>query len=182
MPQPSSARWLAGITAGVLLLAVIAVVVTLTIGSDDPEPLPQGSPEAVVQEFIIAINDGDLRAAYGMLNNDARGQCIENDFGTRLDIQGDSDMRVQLESVNLFDSEASVTVRVKSFSGDPPFGFSERNYSSTFRLGKVGDIWTILNVPSPFGRCGYGQPLPVFTPTPTVTPNIAVTLIPATED
>ena len=179
MPQSSSARWLAGITAGVVLLAVIAVVVTLAAGSGDPEPLPVGSPEAAVQDFIIAIDDGDLAAAYLMLDDDVRGQCLERDFVNRLDSGRDSDMRVQLESVIFFDDGASVTVRIKSFSGSPPFDFSESNYTSSFRLRQVGDTWTILNAPWPFSSCGYREPLPVPTATPTPTPTVAVTPTPA---
>ena len=55
MPTTSSARWLAGMTAGVGALGVIAVIVTLLASSGDPEPLPPGSPEARVQDFIYVV-------------------------------------------------------------------------------------------------------------------------------
>ena len=172
MPQSSSARWLAGITAGVVLLAVVAVVVTLAAGSSDPEPLPQGSPEAAVQDFIIAIDGGNYSAAYRLLNEDARSQCIENDFRNSVSSGRSTDMRVQLESIDLFDDQASVTVKIRTFSGSPPFDFSESNYTTTFQLRDVGGEWTILNAPWPFSGCGFIERklIPTATPTPIPTP------------
>ena len=179
MPESSSARWLAGITAGVVLLAVVAVVVTLAAGSGDPEPLPEGSPEAVVQDFIIAIDDGDYSVAYRLLDEDARSQCLENDFRNRVSRGQSTDMRVQLDSVHLFDDEASVTVKVRTFSGSPPFDFSESNYTTTFQLLDVDGEWTILNAPWPFSGCGFpARPIipplvPTATPSPTPAPAVS---------
>ena len=169
MPQTSSARWLAGITASVVLLAVIAIVVTLAAGSGDPVPLPEGSPEAAVQDFIIAIDDGDYAAAYRHFDEETRTQCVENDFRNSVSSGRNADMRVQLESVDLFDSgDANVTVRVRTFSGSPPFDFSESNYSTTFQLREVDGQWVILNAPWPFSGC-FAPRKVIRPPTPTPT-------------
>ena len=174
MPQTSSAHWLAAITAGVVLLAVIAVVVTLAAGSGDPEPLPEGSPEAAVQRFILAINDGEYSTAYRLLDEDVRNQCFENHFRTRVSNGRNTDMRVQLESVDRFDDEADVTVKVRTFSGSPPFDFSESNYTAFFQLRNLDGEWTILNAPQPFSGCGLNlrQPVPPSSPTPTKSAGI----------
>jgi hypothetical protein len=166
---------LAVITAGVVLLAVVAVVVTLAAGSGDPEPLPEGSPEAAVQRFIIAIDDGEYSVAYRLLDEDARKQCFENDFRNRVSNGRNTDMRVQLESVDLFDDEAGVTVKVRTFSGSPPFDFSESNYTAFFQLRNLDSGWTILNAPQPFSGCGLNlrQPVPSSSPTPTPGPTPA---------
>lgn len=172
MPQTSSARWLAGITAGVVLLAVIAIVVTLAAGSGDPDRLPEGSPEAAILDFIVAIDDGDYSAAYRLLAQDARDQCLENDFRSRVSHGRDTDMRVQLENVDIFGEEAGVTVKVRTFSGSPPFDFSETNRTVSFQLRKTDGEWAILNAPWPFSGCSMvpRNPIPTASPTPTPSP------------
>ena len=154
---------------------VVAVAVTLAAGSGDPEPLPEGSPEAAVQRFIVFIDDGNYLPAYRLLDEDARSQCVANDFRATVSRGRSTDMRVRLHSVDLFDGEASVTVEVRTFSGSPPFDFSESNYTATFQLRDVDGAWTVLSAPWPFSGCRFDRrlvptPPPTATPTPTPTP------------
>ena len=170
LPQTSSGRWLAGITAGVVALMIVAVGVTLVADSGDPTPLPQGSPEAAVQAFVQAIDDGGFAAGYDMLHPDLRATCDEIDFRAKTVRGSDTDMRVSLANVDTFEDTAYVTVNIRSFSGSPPFDFSENSYEVHFVLKQTDDGWRIFENSWPFGGC-FRVPLKLPpTPVPTVTP------------
>lgn len=166
----SSGRWLLGITAGVVLLIAAAVVVTLLAGSGDPEQLPEGSPEARVQEYILAIENDDPGAAYAMLSDDLREQCSESDFRANVSAGRGTDDRVSLEGVDVFDDTAHVDVQIRSFSGSPPFDFSENTSEVRFVLRQVDSEWAITEAPWPYGGCYRLPPEPTATPTPTPSP------------
>ena len=170
-PQTSSGRWLAGITAGVFSLIAVAVVVAL-VASGDPEPLPEGSPEAAVQTYVQAIDDGDFRGAYRLLNAESREACEENEFRSRIRNGSDAGMRIILDYVDVVDDNALVSVNITSFHGDPPFDFSESTQSALFDLDRVDEAWEIVHAPWPFSGClrPPAKPTPTPEPTPTSTP------------
>ena len=178
MPTTSSARWLAGMTAGVIALGVIAVIVTLVASSGDPEPLPPGSPEARVQDFILAIDDGAFDVAYDMLAPAATDECTQADFRRHIADGQRAGLRVQLDSVDLYGDEADVTVNVTSLSGSPPFDFSESKQKARFTLSRTGDRWVVTEAPWPFSGCPFPRVKPTATPTPT--PTLQPTASPAT--
>jgi hypothetical protein len=170
MPATSSGRWLAGITVGVIALAVIAVVVTLTASSRNPDALPLGSPEARVQEFILAIDDGKLDLAYGMLASAVADECRPSQFRGHLAQGQRSNLRVQLDDVSFYAEQADVTVSVSSFSGEPPFDFSENKHQARFTLSQGSMDWAIVEAPWPFSGCPFFQLDTKRTLTPTSTP------------
>lgn len=171
-PKTSSGRWLAGITVSVLVLAIVAVVVTLTAGSGDADPLPEGSPEATVQDFIIAVDRGELDQAYAMLHPDVQAGCPPSDFRQFVRGGEDSGFRVALNAVDRIGDQVHVVVDVTTFSGRPPFDFSEYTNTARFVLEGSEDSWTIVEAPWPFSGCPYRPPLPTATPTPTPTPAV----------
>jgi len=168
-PKTSSGRWLAGISVSVVALAIIAVIVTLVAGSGDPEPLPEGSPEAAVQDFILAVDKGEFEAAYALLHPELRDVCPISEFRRYVGDGRDAGFRVALRSVDLIADEAHVAVAVTSFSGRPPFDFSEYTNEALFVLVEVDGAWMIKEAPWPFGGCHF-IPRPTATPTPTPTP------------
>lgn len=168
LPQTSSGRWLAGITAGVFSLIAVAIVVALA-ASGDPEPLPEGSPEAAVQAYVQAIDDGDFRGAYRLLNAESQEACEENEFRSRTHNGNDAGMRIVLDYVDVADDNALVSVNITSFHGDPPFDFSESTHSTLFDLDRVDGAWEIVHAPWPFSGCLYPSPKPTPTPEPTQT-------------
>jgi hypothetical protein len=171
LPQTSSGRWLAGITAGVLALIIISIVVTL-VAAGNAEPLPEGSPEAAVQNYLQAIDDGDLTAAYAMLADDRQATCDATEYRQFTQGGRDADMRLSLDNVDVIDTTALVAVRVTSFRGDPPFDFSENSYSALFQLELVDGTWRVEEAPWPFSGCPFvPRKLPLEQkPTPTATP------------
>ena len=165
IPQTSSARWLAGIALAVAALAVTAVIVTIAAGSGDPEPLPKGTPQAAVQDYILAIDHGEFDAAYDLLDTPLRENCEASEFRRQIRFGEGADIRVRLETVRTFEDEADVTVGITSFSGSPPFDFSERTHTATFSL-RQGEGWRITQAPYPFHGCPFSVPIPKPTATP----------------
>jgi hypothetical protein len=162
-----------------VVLAIVAVIVTLVAGAGDPEPLPEGSPEKAVQDFILAVDDGDFEAAYAMLHPDLQDTCPVSDFRRYIGEGRDSGFRVSLKSVDYIREEAHVTVAVTTFSGSPPFDFSEYTSDSLFVAVQVDGTWLIREAPWPFSGCPYLPPKPTATPTRTPTPTDTPTPTPA---
>jgi hypothetical protein len=177
MPTTSSGRWLAGMAIGVAALAITAVIVTLAASSGDPTSLPAGSPEARVQDFVLAIDDGEIDLAYGMLAPVISDNCSALDFRRFVDTGRSSDLRVELDNVDLIGDDAIVNVKVTSFSGSPPFDFSENQYNARFSLSKIDGAWVVMEAPWPFSGC---PPPPLKpAPTPTATPDATLEPKPA---
>ena len=173
-PKTSSGRWLAGISISVVVLAIVAVIVTLVAGSGDPKPLPSGSPEAAVQDFILAVDKGDYNTAYAMLHPDVQDYCSPTDFASNLTNQRDNSLRISLKSVDTIAGQTHVTVDITNFYGSPPFDYSESTYPAMFVVEQVDGTWMIQEAPYQFSGCAYRlkppTPTPSPTPTPTVTP------------
>ena len=171
LPQTSSGRWLAGITAGVLALIIISIVVTL-VAVGDAEPLPEGTPEAAVQDYLQSIDDGDLTAAYAMLADERQATCEASEYRRFTQGGRDTDRRLSLDNVDVIGTTALVAVRVTSFRGDPLFDFSENTHSDLFQLDLVDGTWRIDEAPWPFSGCPFmPTKVPVERkPTPSATP------------
>ena len=166
LPQTSSARWLAGITAGVLALIIISIVVTL-VAAGDAEPLPEGTPQAAVQDYLQAIDDGDLTAAYAMLTDERQAICDASEYRRFTQGGRDTDMRLSLDNVDVIGTTALVAVRVTSFRGDPPFDFSENTHSDLFQLDFIDGTWRIDEAPWPFSGCPFVPTKLPLEPKPT---------------
>lgn len=170
MPSTSSGRWLFGIAVVVGALVVISVAVTLFSSNSAPRPLPIGSPEARVQDFILAIDDGEIDAAYDMLEPDAVTECSRAYFRQHVSYSERAGLRASLHSVDIYDNQADVSVSVSSFSGSPPFDFSESNYQVWFALTKHDQTWAITLAPWPFSGCLFTvKSGPAETPGPATT-------------
>ncbi len=170
MPTTSSGRWLVGIAVGVGALVILSLAVTLFSSGTPPRLLPVGSPEARVQDFILAIDDGELDAAYDMLDPDAVADCSRADFRQRASYGERAGLRVALHSVDIYNDQADVSVSVSSFSGSPPFDFSESNYDVRFALAKHDQTWAITLAPWPFSGCPFTvKSRPAATPVPLTT-------------
>lgn len=146
----SRAGTVLAVVVGVLvLLAVVAGVVSAT---RDREDLPAGSPEAVVQDYVAKIYDGDVDAAATRLAADSA--CTVEDLS---DAYAEPAARVVLRDSSVEGRRA--TVRLDFVHGtDGPFQ-SEWTQEETFRLvredGSAG--WAITGVPWPMPGCGAGR-------------------------
>jgi hypothetical protein len=88
-------RSLVLIAAGVLALVVITVVVVLISGNRQSAEFADGTPEAVLQDYLAAVEDGDLDAAYAYFSTDVRTQMDRDSFVNTVAMydQGGADRR-----------------------------------------------------------------------------------------
>jgi hypothetical protein len=182
IPKSSSSRWLAGTTVAVVAIAVISIIVALGTGSSIVT-LDEGSPEAAVQDFMLAIDDRDLDAAYALRHPDARVECSLDQFRRQLPRVQDSnrDMRIRLSSVHETPNSAEVTVEITQFSPpdlfEPDFVLRDGTYVATFVVRDIDGEWRIVSAPWPYQSCAFARrvllptPTPKPTPTPTMTPD-----------
>ena len=165
-----SKLWLIGGAIALGTLLVVAVVVALL---EQEETLPEGTPEAVVQQFLQAIQSEEFELAHSFLSEDLKNECAaEQLFGTsfRPNLQL-GDERVTLEDTTTIGDSTFVNVRITQFRGsDPfdsgPFGRSESSYQQRFTLQQINEEWRFTDYPWP----SHGCPLPfniepVFRPT-----------------
>lgn len=135
---------LAIVVALLVLLAVVAGVVSAT--RSDPV-LPEGSPEAAVQDYVSAVYEEDAEAAAEWLDPD--GRCTVEDLE---DARTDAGPRIVLREVDVDGDEATVDVdRVRGENG--PFGGGEWTEDLTFELERRGDRWVIVGEPWPMYGC-----------------------------
>jgi hypothetical protein len=178
MPQHGSGRWLVGIGAAVVALALVSVLVSVLAGGRAPASLEPGSPEEAVQRYLLAIKDRDHASAYALLSPDIREVCSYTDYvaESRYFYQETSDFRVQLDEAVILDADtADVRVRITQFYGNPPFDLSESNFTASYLMTRVDGDWYLDQAAWPYWGCAYRieKPDPTPTPTPTPTPEPA---------
>ena len=142
---------LAGAVAVLVLLAVVAGVLSAT--REGPR-LPEGSPEAAVQDYLTAVAEGDEAAAAAVL--DPQGECGEDDLRDR---GRRSTGRIVLRDVEVDGDEADVEVEIV-YGGEGPFGGGEWREEIRFDLRRDADRWLITGEPWPMFGCLDERPAP----------------------
>ncbi|MSQ12496.1 MAG: hypothetical protein EXR48_07435 [Dehalococcoidia bacterium] len=169
--------WLIG--GGVALLALLAAAIGVALVERETT-LTEGTPEAAVQRFLNVVEGNDYETAHGMLSSELRSKCpIEQMAGQARfgGFQPLEDSRITLEETKVFDSTATVTVRVTTFSSSELFGSSESSRFESYSLRKDADgQWRFTGYPFPVYGCPYlepeegPRPAPSEPATPEATP------------
>ena len=157
--------WLIG--AGVLLGALLIAAVTVAL-LEQEDALPEGSPEAAVQSFLLSLEEDDFGASYDFLSAELKQDCeIDDLFGSTMRSDGrlKSD-RVTLDKTTFVNGTAVVTVRLTQFQGSGPFGSSESSFLQRYSLAQEEGEWKFKEYPWPLFRCGPFKPVPEFRPLP----------------
>ena len=156
-----ASRWLVGTAIVVVALAILGVVVVVAGG--DAEPLPEDSPEGVVQRYLLALEDDDFRAAYGYLAGDLRQTCSLQQFREETRWAAERGRRVLLEDAEEIDGGAVVTVRITTISTDAPFAPSESSFTEAYVLERRDNAWRFTEPPWPLYYC-EAKPVPTTAP------------------
>ena len=173
--------WLIGgaVLLGVLLIASIAVALL-----EREESLPEGTPEAAVQDFLRVVQEDNFELAYSFLSEELKEDCSIQDFAGGITSVKDrlEDNRITLENTRTVEGSAFVTVRMTRFHGSGVFGSSESSFEQRFILRQEEGHWRFTEYPWPFHWCGERKPVPhthppepapttiTSTPTPPPTP------------
>ena len=171
-----SKRWLIG---GAVFLAVLLIASIIVALLESEESLPEGTPEAAVQKYIAAAEDGNLDEAYTYLSEGLLKDCTVETFAGRgypaeEQLQG---ARVTLERTTPVGDTVFVTVEVTNYRGGSPFTGSNYSFDQRFALKLEGGEWKFSEYPWPFFDCGYLKVVPP-TPVPTAIPTPTATMTP----
>jgi hypothetical protein len=133
---------IAAIVIGIVVVAVLVVIAA----SRPPTTYPAGSPEATVQGFLAANDDGDPETAYAFFSQSVRDSMSVEEYRrawTDYGWEREQDRRVVLEEVDLRDTRATVHLRVDVYSGGGPFGSSRYTYERSVGLVREEGTWRI---------------------------------------
>ncbi len=143
----------------VSVLIGVSIVVTLVGRGGEPERFASGTPEASVQDYLLAIGDRRDREAYDFIHPDIADDCEFDHFKSTLrevqpdGVRRDRDLRVSLVNVEEVDQTVEVNVRVTRFYADPPFGSSEHSRGERFVLEEEAGSWRFTEPPWPMNWC-----------------------------
>ena len=133
-----------GIAVGVLVIA--AVVLVLTIPTQETRLLPENTPEGIVQRYFQALQKEDYVTAYSYLIPPPSEKYPYEEWRSPL-IRSEEKpgWKVTLGKSAVRDSEATVDVVVDVFRPSGPFDNPVRTQHVTFFLKKEGTIWKITS-------------------------------------
>jgi hypothetical protein len=133
------------IIAGTLaVLGAAAVVAVLVASPAEPSEFEPGTPEAVVQEYINALQERDIERAYDLLSENARDDVSREDFRsyTRPWQSPNTMQRIRLTDVDVRNDRATVTVTVETTTGTG-INVSRYSYQQTVPLVREDGEWRI---------------------------------------
>lgn len=148
-----SNQLLAAMAIGIIaLIAVAAVFVAI----QDPAEFDPGTPEGVVQSYLVAVLDDDAEAAHALLTPELQARCDIEDLDDRY--YHEEDRRITLVESDINADRATIEVKFTATYNEGPFGYSESSYEETFRLTRNDGSWQISRAPWPYYRCPEVSP------------------------
>lgn len=151
---------------GVLLLGLLMLAAAIAALVEREAEFPDGSAEALVQEYELAIAGGDWAAAYALLSDELRGECpLEENLPFRDQISAEA--RVTLQGTEMVGDTLIVTVRVTESEFEGPFAANQWTHERRYRLAGGDGAWRFSEYPLPF----YGCPEPPEPPEPPIPPS-----------
>ena len=84
----SSNRSLVYIGAGIVALAVLGVAVVLLAESREPASFEPGSPQAAMQGYLAAWDEGDYEAAYGYFSDEVQADATLEEYESQARLHG----------------------------------------------------------------------------------------------
>ena len=143
-------RWLIG--GGIFLAVLLAGSVAAALLERDAA-FPEGSPEAVVQSYVRAVEEDDWTTAHALLAAELREECpVEELFANRSG-RDRGDRRITLEETRAIGETLLVTVSVSRSRMSGPFGVDQWSYRTTYTLTEEEGEWRFSEYPEPFYEC-----------------------------
>ncbi len=150
-------RFLVVILGFIGLFMVLAVVLYL-VRQEPQDYGPDDSPQGVVRNYVLALQQGDYSRAYGYLQEgDTKPDFTLFQQATLQNEIGNSPVAVQLGEVRITGDHARVSLTLLHFRGDP-FSRSWDENSAALLTLKDGN-WRITSMPYPYwGWDWYASP------------------------
>jgi hypothetical protein len=142
----SSSRWLLAFGATIGVLVIVAIVLVLTIPTQETRLFPEDTPEGTVQRYFKALETGDYMTAYSYLIPPPSEKYPYQEWSGPFSSSGEKPgFKVTLGKSAVSDSEATVDVVVNVFRPGGPFENPVRTQYVTFFLKKEGTFWKITS-------------------------------------
>lgn len=158
-------RFLLSIVIGIVVLS-LAGVGLYVVRSAPPALADDSTPEGVVQNYLVALDQGDYETAYAYLsegNYKPRLNDFREDFKTNQ--INPSTASVQIRATEVDEKKAHVTIEVVH-TGSGLFADTWRN-TDTAELVQQQGKWKLLRMPDPFWSWDwYQQPPEEFKTNP----------------
>ena len=149
-PGPAPSRHLAIVAAAVIGLVVLTVAAVLLSADDSGDELEPGSPQAVLRDYLAALDDGDLTAAYALFSERIRERWAVEDFERDAEMLephgpmagGGPSRRVLFDRVETTGDRSVVHLTVEEFWRDGLSGSTYQYQREIRMVREVGD-WRI---------------------------------------
>lgn len=144
-------RFLIGILAGIGVLITAALVVFFIRQGDGQTYTQENTPDGVVHNYVLALQQGDLQKAYSYLAEE-EGRPGFGSFRSFFaeDYNGPEDSGIQITGWDEdVDNTAWVDVTTVQISSGPFSGVHRNNSVAQLVKNDKGD-WKIKNMPYPF--------------------------------
>ncbi|HEV2109598.1 MAG TPA: hypothetical protein VGR16_15160 [Thermomicrobiales bacterium] len=109
---------IAGLTG---LVVIVTIVLAFTLGDREPATFDPGTPERAVQDYLQALDDGDVEAAYALLASEYRRTTslatFTNSGGQKYGYRQDAD-RVTVEDVDIDGETARLQLGLRFVADD----------------------------------------------------------------
>lgn len=136
-------RFLTGILIGIALL-VVASLTLFFLRKDTQTYLPEDNPEAIVHNYIFALEKGDFEQAYSYLAEE-KNMPSYTEFQQDL-FRENNEKSVQVGTAEINDDRAWVTITLSEKTGF----FGDYSYSERAVLIKQGNDWKIFYMSYPY--------------------------------
>ena len=144
----SSDKFLIAMLSGIGLFIALGVVALFFIDRNGETEFPAGSPEALTQSYLKALEDSAWEKAYSYLSESVKDSRVRESYMNRKaggHIDEDASRRIVLESSEIKDGEARIIISVSTFRSSGPLQTSDYTTRIDFRLQKEGDEWKITS-------------------------------------
>jgi hypothetical protein len=154
--QPKERRWfgLDRFTLGIGLAVAVLVPLLFMLVLSQPKAVPadESTPAGVVHNYYLAVQQDDIRKAYGYLSADTRGWLTYEQFSAQVSAPRTLGVRVQDERIE--DGTARVAVVVTTYLPGGPFSAGEYSTQRTIVLRRDAEVWRISLPQPPSGPYG----------------------------
>jgi len=150
-------KFLIGIIAGIVVLAVAAIVLVLARGHENY--LPDDTPAGVAHNYFLAIQRQDYQKAYGYLSDELKNKPSLDQFISVISQNYyQSEAALKIGETTLTSDRASVQVAITNYNGGGPFESNRYSNTDTAQLKRnANGDWQLIAFPYPYWGYNWNE-------------------------
>jgi hypothetical protein len=142
----SSNRSLFLIGGGIVALSIVAVLVVLLAGDRESVEFADDTPEAALQRYLAAFDEGDLGAAHAYFSDDVRDQmdlaAFQRAVNAERGFSNEGTRRALFDGRTGEGDSVRLELTIEEFTGQG-LGASSYRYQAEVPMVRDGDAWRI---------------------------------------